>query len=492
MNGDGKSDGSVVPQRPANRRPGESGRAERAEGRDPAKGNPSQSHSLRTQRRERLHHAVARIRQTARERKGERFTALWHHVYDVDRLREAYLGIQRESAPGVDGTTWRQYGEGLEDRLQDLSERLRRGAYRAKPVRRVYIPKADGRQRPIGVPALEDKIVQRAAAEVIGAVYEADFLGFSYGFRPSRSQHDALDAVTVGLERRKVSWVLDVDIRGFFDTIDHGWLLKFIEHRIADPRVHRHVKKWLDAGVEERGVRREVERGTPQGGSISPLLSNVYLHYVLDLWADRWRKRHATGDVIIVRYADDVVMGFQRKGDAERFRRELAERFRTFGLELHPEKTRLIEFGRSADEDRRNRGDGKPETFNFLGFTHICARTRKGRFRVLRQTMRQRLTARLKAVHESLRRRMHEPVARVGAWIRHVVNGYYQYHAVPGNSPALRTFHHEVTRTWLRVLRRRSQTHRLPWKRYLTLANRWIPRPRILHPYPSQRLCVTT
>jgi len=492
MNGGGKSDRPVVPKKPSNKRPGEPGRAEGAEGRGLAKGNPGRSHSHRTQSRARLHRATARIRQTARERKGDRFTALWHHVHDVDRLREAYLAIQRESAPGVDGTTWGQYGEGLEANLRDLSERLRRGAYRAKPVRRVYIPKPDGRQRPIGVPVLEDKIVQRAAAEVMGAVYEADFLGFSYGFRPGRSQHNALDAVTVGIERRKVSWVLDVDIRGFFDTIDHGWLLQFLEHRIADRRVHRHVRKWLAAGVSEDGVQRSVERGTPQGGSISPLLANVYLHYALDLWAHRWRQRHARGDVIIVRYADDVTVGFQYRDEAERFQRDLAERLRRFGLELHPEKTRLIEFGRFADEHRKERGDGKPETFDFLGFTHICARTRAGRFRVLRQTMRKRMGARLAALSESLWRRMHQPVDRVGSWLKQAVQGYYQYHAVPGNSRALRSFRHAVVRLWMRTLRRRSQYHRMTWPRFGPIANRWIPQPRILHPYPSERLCVTT
>jgi RNA-directed DNA polymerase len=492
MNGGGKSDRPVVPGKPPNKRPGEPGRAEGAEGRGLAKGNPDRRTSHRAQDRARLQESLVRIRQAASERKEERFTTLWHHVYDPDRLREAYYGLARRSAAGVDGVTWRQYGEGLEDHLRDLSDRLRRGAYRAKPVRRVYIPKADGRQRPIGVPALEDKIVQRAAAEVMGAVYEAGFLGFSYGFRPGRSQHDALDAVTVGIERRKVNWVLDVDIRGFFDSIDHGWLLKFLEHRIADERVLRHVRKWLDAGVMEDGVCRKAEEGTPQGGSISPLLANVYLHYSLDLWAHRWRRTQAHGDVIIVRYADDVVVGFEHRDDAERFWQELAERLRQFGLELHPEKTRLLEFGRYADERRKNRGDGKPPTFDFLGFTHICARTRGGKFTVRRQTMRRRMGARLQALRVALRRRLHDPVEEVGAWLGAVVRGYFQYHAVPGNHRALSAFRHEVVQAWMRSLRRRSQRHRMPWTRFRPLAESWIPRPRILHPYPSERLCVTT
>jgi group II intron reverse transcriptase/maturase len=302
-----------------------------------------------------------------------RFTALLHHVYDITRLRAAYLALKREAAPGVDGETWQHYGEALEDHLQDLAGRLKRGAYRAKPVRRVYISKEDGRQRPLGVPTLEDKIVQRASVEVLNAIYETDFLGFSYGFRPGRSQHDALDALYTGLLTKKVHWVLDVDIRGFFDAIDHGWLVQFVEHRIADQRVVRLIQKWLNAGVLEEGKRTRAEQGTPQGGSASPLLANLYLHYVFDLWVHAWRRKHVGGDVIVVRYADDIVLGFQNKSDAERFWAELTERFRKFRLELHPEKTRLLEFGPYAGENRKRRGHGKPETFNFLGFTHSRA-----------------------------------------------------------------------------------------------------------------------
>ena len=334
-----------------------------------------------------LQSALERIRQVACRDKELRFTSLWHHVTNIDRLRQAYFGLKRNAAPGVDGLTWQQYGESLEENLQDLSARLKRGAYRAKPVRRAYIPKADGRQRPLGVTALEDKIVQRSTVQVLNAIYETDFLGFSYGFRPGRSPHHALDALYVGIMRKRVNWVLDADVCGFFDAIDHKWLLKFIEHRIADPRVISHLKKWLKAGIVEDGKRTEIESGTPQGGSVSPVLANVYLHYVFDLWADQWRRRHARGDVIIVRFADDFTVGFEFREDAERFLADLRDRFHTFHLELHPDKTRLIEFGRYAARDRKRRGEGKPESFDFLGFTHTCDRTRNGRFIVLRQTI---------------------------------------------------------------------------------------------------------
>ncbi len=339
---------------------------------------------------------------------------------------------------------------------------------------------------------LEDKIVQRATVEVLNALYEVDFLGFSYGFRPGRSQHNALDAITVGIEQRKVSWVLDADIRGFFDTISHEWLVKFIEHRIADKRVVRHVKKWLNAGVMEDGKRIQMQEGTPQGGSISPLLANIYLHYVFDLWSHAWRRRHANGDVIVVRYADDVVVGFQHKADAERFLKELRARFRKFNLELHPDKTRLLEFGRFAAKDRRKRGLGKPETFDFLGFTHMCSRTRKGKFTVRRKTMRKKMQAKIAQVRQQLKRRMHQPIRKVGAWLRSVLLGHYQYYAVPRNSKALGTFRYRVTRMWRRTLTRRSQKGGINWKRMNRLVKRWLPSPRIIHPYPDQRLRVNT
>jgi group II intron reverse transcriptase/maturase len=439
-----------------------------------------------------LQQALDRVRQAARRDKGLRFTALWHRVYDVARLREAYFSLNRKSAPGVDGMTWRQYGEDLEANLRDLSGRLQRGAYRAKPVLRAYIAKTDGRQRPLGKPVLEDKIVQRATVEVLNAVYETDFLGFSYGFRPKRSQHHALDALSVGLRSKKVNWVLDADIRGFFDTIDHGWLVKFIEHRIADQRVVRHVKKWLNAGVLEDGKRIRVEEGTPQGGTISPLLANIYLHHVFDLWIQRWRRKQARGDVVVVRFADDFVVGFQHRSEAEQCLAELRERFRKFGLELHPDKTRLVEFGRHAGGNRRGGGGGKPGTFNFLGFTHVCDKTRKGKFIVLRQTQRKRMRAKLREVKQELRRRLHDPVPEVGQWLRAVVRGHFVYYGVPRNGPALTLFRHQVVVLWLRSLRRRSQKHRVTWVRMACLVSRWLPTARIHHPYPEQRLRVYT
>lgn len=439
-----------------------------------------------------LQNSRERIRQAASGDKGLRFTSLWHHVYDTDRLREAYFGLRRDVAPGMDGETWRHYGENLEANLQDLSDRLARGAYRAKPVLRVHIPKGDGHHRPIGIPVLEDKIVQRAVVDVLNCIYETDFVGFSYGFRPKRKAHDALDALTVGISTRKVNWVLDADISGFFDAIDHECLIKFIEHRIADKRVVRHIKKWLNAGVLEDGDLKHVDEGTPQGGSISPLLANVYLHYVLDLWADQWRRKQGRGDVIIVRYADDFVVGFQNRADAEDFVAELQERMSSFNLTLHPGKTRLLEFGRFAASNRKGRGDGKPETFDFLGFTHICGKTRNGRFTVRRQTMRKRMQRKLRELKGELQRRMHLPVREVGKWLRSVLLGYYRYYSVPYNMSSLSAFRYHVIRLWLRTLRRRSQRDRTAWSRMHRLADQWLPRPRILHPFPGQRLRVTT
>jgi len=492
MNGHGKSDRPVVPVKSPNNA-GPAPVAEGMEGSGLAKGNLPQQNASRTPSRTDAPSALERVRQAARADRKLRFTALLHHIYDIQRLRAAYLALKREAAPGVDGETWRHYGEALDVHLQDLSERLKRGAYRAKPVRRVYISKEDGRPRPLGVPALEDKIVQRATIEVLNAIYETDFLGFSYGFRPERSQHRALDALYVGLLTKKVNWVLDVDIRGFFDAIDHGWLVKFVEHRIADQRVVRLIQKWLNAGVLEDGTRMRAEEGTPQGGSASPLLANLYLHYAFDLWVQAWRRTHATGDVIVVRFADDIVLGFQVKSDAERFWADLAERFRKFRLELHPEKTRLLEFGPLAAEQRRRRGLGKPETFNFLGFTHICGKKRSnGRFTVVRQTIRKRLQAKLSAVKAELKRRMHQPVPEVGTWLRAVVGGHIRYYGVPMNQPALHRFRFQVGWLWHRALSRRSQTGRVSWDRMRRLIDRWLPPARVCHPYPLRRLGVIT
>jgi len=433
-----------------------------------------------------------RVRSVAKRDKEVKFTALWHHVYDVARLREAFLGLKRKSSAGVDGVKWQTYGEDLEDNLQDLSERLKRGAYRAQPVRRVYIPKGDGRQRPIGVPTLEDKIVQRSTVEVLNAVYEADFLGFSYGFRPGRSQHNALDAVSVAIQARKVSWVLDADIRGFFDAIDHEWLMRFVEHRIADKRVLRHIRKWLNAGVLEGEEWKQPEDGTPQGGSISPLLANIYLHYAFDLWVHQWRRRHARGEVIVVRYADDFVVGFQSHADAVQFRSALGQRLEGFNLELHSEKTRLIAFGRFAAENARARQQGKPETFDFLGFTHYCGRTRNGGFVVKRRTRSKSLRAKLKALKDELGERMHHPLEAVGRWLQSVLRGHYRYFGVPYNSDSINAIRHHLIRLWYRVIRRRSQRHRFTWARMKRLADYWLPRPRICHPHPARRLRVNT
>ena len=491
MNGHGKSDRPVIPAKSPNN--AERSAAEGAEGRGLAKGNPPQQNASRTQSREDAPSAMERIRQAARRDRKMRFTALLHHVYNLDTLREAYIALKRNAAPGVDGQTWRGYGEALEANLQDLSDRLKRGAYRAKPVRRAYIPKADGRQRPLGVPALEDKIVQRATVEVLNAIYETDFLGFSYGFRPGRNQHNALDALYTGMLTRRVNWVLDADIRGFFDAIDHGWLVKFIEHRIADRRVVRLIQKWLNAGVLEDGVRTRSEEGTPQGGSASPLLANVYLHYVFDLWVQQWRRKHARGDMIVVRYADDFIVGFQHKSDAERFLAELAERFSKFNLELHPDKTRLLEFGPFAAENRRRGGRGKPETFNFLGFTHICGKKRSnGMFTVLRQTIRKRLQAKLREVKTELRRRLHDPIPAVGQWLRSVVGGHLRYYGVPTNSQALCVFRYRVAWLWQRALMRRSQTGYVTWARMRRLVDHWLPPARVCHPYPLRRMGVIT
>jgi RNA-directed DNA polymerase len=490
MYGHGQSDSPVVP----GKSPNKTGRlvAEEMEGRGLAKGNSLQRNAPRTQGRTGASSALERVREVAERDKKVRFTALLHHIYHPERLRAAYYALKRDAAPGVDGETWQSYGEALEANLADLSDRLKRGAYRAEPVRRVYIAKADGRQRPLGIPTLEDKIVQRATVEVLNAIYEADFLGFSYGFRPGRSPHDALDALYVGLLRRKVSWVLDADIRGFFDAIDKGWMVKFVEHRIADQRVVRLIQKWLNAGVLEDGVRTWSETGTPQGGSASPLLANVYLHYVFDLWIQRWRKTQAHGEVIVVRYADDFIAGFEHRADAERFLGELRERFAKFNLELHPEKTRLLEFGPKAAENRRRAGLGKPETFNFLGFTHISGKTRSGRFTVLRQTMRKRMQATLHEVKAELRRRLHDPVSVVGAWLRSVILGHLQYYGVPMNWRALFTFCGQVERLWYRALARRSQRGRVTWSRMQRLRQRWLPAPRLFHPYPLQRFGVRT
>jgi RNA-directed DNA polymerase len=431
---------------------------------------------------------LGRVREVARKDKDARFTALLHHVSCL-RLSLAFDALKKDAAPGVDGVTWREYDRDRQENLLALHARVQSGKYRAVPSRRVYIPKADGRLRPLGIASLEDKIVQRAVCEVLGAVYEADFKGFSYGFRPGRSQHDALDALAVGLGKR-VNWVLDADIRDFFGSLDRGWLERFLRHRIADDRVLRLIGRWLAAGVIEDGTWTETQ-GSPQGASASPLLANVYLHYVFDLWADWWRKKHARGDVIIVRFADDFIVGFEHEEDAGKFLGELRERFAKFGLELHPGKTRLIEFGRHAARNRAARGEPKPETFAFLGFTHICATSRNGRFWIRRRTISARLRAKLKQAKAQIMQRRHLPIPEQGKWLASVITGHQNYYAVPGNYQAVSFFRYEVTRHWHHALKRRSQKHRLPWDRMNRLAKRWLPRTRITHPYPEQRFAAS-
>jgi len=498
MHGREKSDSAIVAMKPTNkagqpvaeRSAAAPNAAEPAERRVGTKGNADQQSTRRTQRRESVSQALERIRKVARERKKERFTALFHHI-NAALLEEAFFELQKNAAAGVDRMTWKDYEANLERNIEDLHDRVQRGAYRALPSRRVYIPKPDGRQRPLAVAALEDKIVQRAVAALLSAIYEEDFLGFSYGFRPGRSAHNALDALCVGIHSKKVSFVLDADIRSFFDEISQEWLIRFVEHRIGDRRIVRLIQKWLKAGILEDGVVVVSDRGTGQGSVISPLLANIYLHYALDLWAERWRRREATGDMIIVRYADDFIIGFEHESDARRFLDEMRKRLGEFALSLHPEKTRLIEFGRFAAERRRRRGLGKPETFNFLGFTFICGKTRAGKFQIKRKTRTDRMRAKLKEIKETLRRRMHRPIPEQGKWLGRVVRGYFNYHAVPTNAPALVTFRHHVTDLWRRTLRRRSQKDRTTWAWMTKLADNWLPKPIILHPWPSDRYAVT-
>ena len=490
MNDHGKSDSRVVPAKLANK----TGQpvAELVEERRLAEGNTGQQNAPRTQGRDDgASSALERVRRVARKDKEARFTALLHHV-DLARLWAAYAAISPKAAPGVDQVTWDAYGRDLRANLEDLLRRVHSGAYRASPSRRVYIPKPDGRLRPLGIATLEDKIVQRAVVEVLNAVYEEDFLGFSYGFRPGRRPHDALDALAVGIEKKNVNWVLDADIRGFYDAIDHGWLGRFVGHRIADKRVLRLIQKWLNAGVAEDGAWSASEEGAPQGASASPLLANVYLHYVFDLWARHWRNRQAHGDVIIVRFADDIVVGFQHRSDAERFHADLVERFARFNLELNAEKTRLIEFGRFAAQNRRRRGLGRPETFAFLGFTHICGKTRTGRFALRRKTIAKKMAAKLREVNALLAQRRHWPVPEQGEWLGSVVRGHTAYYGVPGNIAAVSAFRKQVTRSWGRSLRRRSQRHRLTWERMGRLEARWLPAARITHPWPNVRFDART
>ena len=460
--------------------------AEGEEGRPLIKENAHQSGTHSTQSEARVSQGLAGVRRAAREGKETKFTALLHHL-NVNLLRDSFYALKRKAAPGVDGVTWQEYETGLEGRLADLHSRVHRGAYQARPSRRVYIPKPDGRRRPLGVAALEDKVVQQAVVTILNQIYEEEFRGFSYGFRPGRSQHQALDALYVAITRKKVNWILDCDIRGFFDNLSHDWLLKFVQHRVADRRILRLIQKWLKAGVMEEGEWKNTEMGTPQGSVISPLLANIYLHYVFDLWVDVWRKKCARGEVAVVRYADDDVLGFQHLADADRFLMEFRKRLAKFGLELHPDKTRRIEFGRFAELNRERRGEGKPETFDFLGFTHISGKDRNGNFAIKRKTIGKRMRAKLLEIKQQLRARLHKPPAQTGKWLKSAVQGYFNYHAVPGNTDSLATFRYRVIRLWRSSLRHRGQRNRLNWARMQRLANRWIPQPRVLHPYPRDR-----
>lgn len=488
MHGSEKSDSAIVATKSANK--AARAAAEWVEPRAGTKGNAEQPRTQRTQRRASVSPGLDRVRDAARQRKKEKFTALLHHV-TVDLLRDAFLALKRRAAPGVDGVTWQDYEADLEGNLQDLHVRVHRGTYRAQPVRRRLIPKpGTDKQRPLGIAALEDKIVQRAVVVVLNAIYEEDFLGFWYGFRPGRGQHDALDALSVAIWETPVNWILDADIRNFFDGLSQDWLVRFLEHRIGDERVIRLVRKWLKAGVLEEGECSVSEVGTPQGAVASPLLANVYLHYVFDLWARQWRRREATGNMIVVRYADDLVAGFEHEADARRFWDAMRARLEEFSLALHPDKTRLLEFGRSAAVRRKRRGLGRPETFTFLGFIFICGRSRRGAFQLQRKTRGDRMRAKLRQIKDELRRRMHEPIPMQGQWLRQVVRGYFAYHAVPTNSRAISAFRYHVTNLWRRALRRRSQRDTLTWDRMARIANAWLPRPRILHPWPSVRFAV--
>ncbi len=490
MYADEKSDEGVVPEK----RPNKGGMppAEAVEGRTSPKGNGGRTAAVRTQSRAAASNGLVAVRQAARQSREARFTALLHHI-TIELLEQSYFALKRNSAPGIDGVTWQAYGENLAEKLTELHARIHRGGYRARPARRTYIPKPDGSQRPLSILCLEDKIVQQAVAFVLEAIYEADFVGFSYGFRPGRGQHDALDALHAGIYRRRVNWVLDADIQGFFDAMSHDWILRFLRHRIADKRILRLIAKWLKVGITEDGQVTRSSRGTPQGAVISPILANIYLHYVFDLWSDAWRRKKASGDVIVIRYADDIVLGFQHEREAHAFLHDLQARMRAFELALHPDKTRLIRFGRHAAEQCRKLGQGKPETFDFLGFTHFCTRSRKyGSFVIGRKTIKKRMRAKLQAIKMELRRRLHHSITETGAWLRRVLTGHLNYYAVSGNDPSLWWFFTQVRWHWLRALRRRSQRAFMSWETFTRRTNRFFPPIRILHPLPCHRFDART
>ena len=489
MNARGKSDGRVVPLTSANN-DGTEPSAESIEERRPARRNTGRPNLDRTPKPEhRRSRGLLGVRETAKGRRDLQFTNLLHHL-NPELLTASFYKLRKNAALGVDGVSWREYEQDLEGRITDLHGRIHRGAFRAKPSKRVYIEKSDGRKRPLGIPSLEDKIVQHAVRTVLECIYEEDFLGFSYGFRPRRSQHQALDALATGIDEKRVNWILDADIEGFFDNIDRDWLVKFIEHRIGDKRIVRLIQKWLGAGIIEGTDWSDNGKGTPQGAILSPLLANVFLHYVFDLWINQWRNRHAQGDMIVIRYADDFVIGFEHEAAARACLEALRGRMGEFGLNLHPEKTRLIEFGRGSAARREREGRGKCETFDFLGFTHACGKTRRGqRFKLVRITMAKRMSRTLAAIKEQLQRRRHQSLGQIGRWLWSVVRGWRQYYAVPGNYDRLKQFDDGVRRLWLRQIHRRSQRGRKgwTWPRLARLYSRYIPKPKILHPYPNIR-----
>lgn len=497
VHGGGKSDKSIVPEKSANKEQS----AESMEGRDVTFENAVETQPVRAQTRKDGRpllpgsRGLNGIRQAANRDKSLKFNNLYHHL-TLDLLKASFLGLKRYAAPGVDDVIWTEYAIDYEERLVELHQRIHRGSYRAQPSKRAYIAKADGKQRPLGIAALEDKIVQAAVRTILEQIYEVDFKDFSYGYRPHRGAHDGLDEVYVEIKHGKVNWILDADIRGFFDNIDHTWMMTFLEHRVTDWRILRLVKKWLTAGVSEDGKLSKTTVGTPQGSVISPLLANIYLHYVLDLWAEQWKRTEGRGHMFLVRYADDFVVGFQLEATGQQFLADLKERMAKFGLELHPEKTRLIEFGRFAESDRKHKGGGRPETFDFLGFTHICGQTRKGHFQLERRTAKKKFQAKLAAIKQQLRREIHNDIRDTGKWLKSVYDGWCRYYAVPGNYLCLSRFQDALQTAWLRLLRRRSQRgKKLTWKKFAVICNRWLPNPRILHPYPegrrARRLTVT-
>jgi len=483
-----KSDRAIVAEKSANK----GTFAELMERRALPEGNSRDTHTHHTQKWGRVHQGIARIREFVERNPKEKLTTLLHHINE-DSLKVAYHALKRGASPGEDHVTWEGYGADLDRNIADLCTRVHRGSFRATPSRRVNIPKPDGGTRPLGIAALEDKIVQTAMVKcILEPIYENEFCGFSYGFRPGRSAHDALDALAYVIERREVNYVVDADIRKFFDMVNQEWLMRFLEHRIADKRVLRLIMKFLKAGVMEDGNWQESERGTPQGAVISPILANIYLHYVLDLWFKSERKsRKIGGESYIVRYADDFVVCFQYKVEAERFLQDLRVRLEKFGLSLHPDKTRLIEFGRDAEGDRRDRGEGRPKTFDFLGFTHYCRKTRSGRFGLGRKPIAKRMARFLKRIRGELIRRMHHSVHETGKWLGQVLNGWLNYYAVPWSYPSLRRCYKCLKWIWLCTLRRRSQKDRTTWAQVSLLSERYWPKLKICHDWPARRFAVT-